>query len=221
MNANNSILNDRFQIPVILEQFQSRFVAFIQSDAAAGAHVLSHSENIAEVRATPPVGLEAYVADAEAAEVVLSDRKERVVIPEVAGPLPTIGELGPWKLTVESHGPASNDSVESTVETIEVSLRSCCHGQRLRKWRRSAVWARKRRASTSQPGLRATDFEEFVFGWSGCGPGTTQGFCGVSRHLGFLICEASCELLILDHSSGFRAYGPSLLSGNLKTSQGF
>lgn len=87
--------DDEFRIPVRLEQFQSRFVAFIQSDAATGRHVLSHSENIAEIRATPP-GLEAYIVDAKTAGVVLSDRNETVVIPEVAGPLPTVGELGPW-----------------------------------------------------------------------------------------------------------------------------
>lgn len=41
------------------------------------------------------------------------------MIPEVAGPLPTVGEVGIWRLTVKSRGPASNDSVESAVETIE------------------------------------------------------------------------------------------------------
>lgn len=31
-----------------------------------------------------------------------------------------VGELGPSKLTVKSHGPASNDSVQSALETIDV-----------------------------------------------------------------------------------------------------
>lgn len=81
---------------------------------------MSHSESIAQVRATPSGVIEAYVADAEAAELVLSDNNGTVAIPEAASPLPTVGELGPWKLTVESHGPASNDSVESALETIDV-----------------------------------------------------------------------------------------------------
>lgn len=111
--------NNVFQIPVTLEQFQSRFVAFIQSDFAPDHHVLSHSENIVEVRVAPSGGLKAYVADTKAAEVILSDRNKTVVIPEAPEPLPTVPELGPWKLTIESHGPASNDSVESAVETID------------------------------------------------------------------------------------------------------
>lgn len=81
---------------------------------------MSRSENIAQVRVTPSGGLEAYVADAEAAELVLSDRNETVVIPQTVTPLPTVGELGPWKLMVESHGPASNDSVALALEAIDV-----------------------------------------------------------------------------------------------------
>lgn len=111
---------DGFEITIILEQFQSCFVAFIQSDIAPSRHVLSHSESIAQVRVTPSGVIEAYVADAEAAELVLSDNNGTVAIPEAASPLPTVGELGPWKLTVESHGPASNDSVESALETIDI-----------------------------------------------------------------------------------------------------
>ncbi|KAJ0122984.1 hypothetical protein J7T55_011445 [Diaporthe amygdali] len=60
---------------------------------------------------------------------MLSERNEKVTVPQVTEPVPTIGELGPWTLTVESHGSSSNDSVESAVETIDVGTL-----QRLVSW---------------------------------------------------------------------------------------
>lgn len=109
-----------FQIHITLEQFQSRFVAFMESDVAPSRHILSHSENIAQVRVTPSGGLEAYVTDSGAAELALSDGNGTLAIPEAASPLPTVGELGPLELTVKSHGPASDDSVQSALETTDV-----------------------------------------------------------------------------------------------------
>lgn len=44
---------DGLHISIALEHFQSRSVTFIQSDVAPSPHVLSHSENIAQVGVTP------------------------------------------------------------------------------------------------------------------------------------------------------------------------
>lgn len=41
-------------------------------------------------------------------------------MPGAAEPLPTVGELGPWNLTVEPRGPASTGSAESAVKTTQV-----------------------------------------------------------------------------------------------------
>lgn len=101
---------------VSLKSNQTAILAFSKSQTQS-LHVVSHSENVEEFQLNDNGQIEALV-DSGTADVLLSNG-DRKIIPESAAASSNL-TLDKWNLTVESYGPASNESSSRTsITTID------------------------------------------------------------------------------------------------------